>query len=170
MLVIGRRLPTVSGSQAMLRRSRTAPYHVGRGVLSSSSGLQGVLRGALHGLARPACTACTARAAGVVCVVLEALDRSAGSRLRGHEESAVCAGCNGCSLPLSVERGCAGVRALEPVSPACMRTSWISVSAAFGFTLRMFHASASIIPPLTIVCFVAALTLPPSAHSKQRCA
>ena len=165
MLVIGRRLPTVSGSQAMLRRSRTAPYHVGCRVLSSSSGLQGVLRGALHGLARPACTA---RAAGVVCVVLEALDRSAGSRLR--EESAVCAGCNGCSLPLSVERGCAGVRALEPVSPACMRTSWISASAAFGFTLRMFRASASIIPPLTIVCFVAALTLPPSAHSKQRCA
>ena len=49
MLVIGRRLPTVSGSQAMLRRSRTAPYHVGCRVLSSSSGLQGVRRGALHG-------------------------------------------------------------------------------------------------------------------------
>ena len=50
MLVIGRRLPTVSGSQAMLRRSRTAPFHVGRRVLSSSSGLQEVLRG---GSARP---------------------------------------------------------------------------------------------------------------------
>lgn len=72
------------------------------------------------------------------------------------------------SLSLSVERGCAGVRAQEPESPACIRTSWISASAAFGFTLRMFRASASIIPPLTIVCFVAALTLPPSAHSKQR--
>lgn len=126
--------------------------------------LEWVAGGAARGSARP----CTARAAGVVCVVLEALDRSAGSRLRGHEESAVCAGCNGCSLPLSVERGCAGVRALDPESPACMRTSWISASAAFGFTLRMFRASASIIPPLTIVCFVAALTLPPSAHSKQR--
>ena len=111
MLVIGRRLPTVSGSQAML--SRTAPYHVGRRVLSSSSGLQEVLRGALHGLARPACTA---RAAGVVCVVLEALDRSAGSRLRGHEKSAVCAGCNGCSLPLCGTwlRRSASPRAREP--------------------------------------------------------
>ena len=166
MLVIGRRLPTVSGSQAMLRRSRTAPYHVGRGVLSSSSGLQGVLRGALHGLARPACTA---RAAGVVCVVLERYTAAlaagyAATRRVPHAQVATAA----LSLSLSVARGFAGVRALEPESPACMRTSWISASAAFGFTLRMFRASASIMPPLTIVCFVAALTLPPSAHSKQR--
>ena len=72
------------------------------------------------------------------------------------------------SLSLSVERGCAGVRAQEPESPACIRTSRISASAAFAFTVRMFRASASIVPPLTIIFFVAAPTLPPSAHIKQR--
>ena len=50
----------------------------------------------------------------------------------------------------------------------CGRTSWTSASGAFGFTLRMLRASVSIMPPLTTACFVAALTLPPSAHSKRR--
>ena len=59
-------------------------------------------------------------------------------------------------------------RSSKPNSPSqCIRTSWTSASGAFGFTFRMFRASASIIPPLTVACFVAALTLPPSAHSKR---
>ena len=73
MLVIGRppatraRRPagtTVSGPQAMLRRGRTAPYHVGYRVLSSPGRLQEALRGALRGHGAPPCGRRGVRGAG----------------------------------------------------------------------------------------------------------